>query len=153
METNFSFPGQISMYRGKVRDVYFIENDIIIIISTDRLSAFDVSIRVIWAWAWGERKTIAMSWPGANVSAPYIWQNDWGLLYQDLELPLYLYCTFIPLPEPVTSLKYLRYFIGIFFAIECSSILGSVRYLSNKGFTTLLNTFFLLLKFVMIISV
>ena len=42
METNFSFPGQISMYRGKVRDVYFIENDIIIIISTDRLSAFDV---------------------------------------------------------------------------------------------------------------
>ena len=42
METNFSFPGQISMYRGKVRDIYFIENDIIIIISTDRLSAFDV---------------------------------------------------------------------------------------------------------------
>ena len=41
METNYSFPGQISKYRGKVRDVYFIENDIIIIISTDRLSAFD----------------------------------------------------------------------------------------------------------------
>ena len=40
-ETNFSFPGQISKYTGKVRDVYFIENDIIIIISTDRLSAFD----------------------------------------------------------------------------------------------------------------
>ncbi len=41
METNFNFPGQISKYRGKVRDVYFLEN-CIIIISTDRLSAFDV---------------------------------------------------------------------------------------------------------------
>ena len=42
METNFSFPGQISKYKGKVRDVYFLENYDIIIISTDRLSAFDI---------------------------------------------------------------------------------------------------------------
>tara|TARA_B100001564_G_scaffold319534_1_gene296850 strand:- start:101 stop:1057 length:957 start_codon:yes stop_codon:yes gene_type:complete len=42
METNFSFPGQVSKYIGKVRDVYFLENDTLIIISTDRLSAFDI---------------------------------------------------------------------------------------------------------------
>ena len=28
-------------------------------------------MRLISAWAWGERKTRPMSWPGANVSAPY----------------------------------------------------------------------------------
>ena len=42
METNFSFPGQISKYKGKVRDVYYLEKDVLIIISTDRLSAFDI---------------------------------------------------------------------------------------------------------------
>ena len=42
METNFSFHGQISKYKGKVRDVYFLENNGLIIISTDRLSAFDI---------------------------------------------------------------------------------------------------------------
>ena len=40
--TSLNLPGQISKYRGKVRDVYYLENNIIIIISTDRLSAFDV---------------------------------------------------------------------------------------------------------------
>ena len=42
METNYSFPGQVSKYIGKVRDVYYLEKDILIIISTDRLSAFDI---------------------------------------------------------------------------------------------------------------
>ena len=42
MMTSLNLPGQISKYRGKVRDVYYLENNIIIIISTDRLSAFDV---------------------------------------------------------------------------------------------------------------
>ena len=42
MSTSYNFPGQISKYTGKVRDVYYLENNIIIIISTDRLSAFDV---------------------------------------------------------------------------------------------------------------
>ena len=42
MSTSLNLPGQISKYRGKVRDVYYLENNIIIIISTDRLSAFDV---------------------------------------------------------------------------------------------------------------
>jgi phosphoribosylaminoimidazole-succinocarboxamide synthase len=41
-ETNFNFPGQIDVYHGKVRDVYTLENGIILMISTDRLSAFDV---------------------------------------------------------------------------------------------------------------
>ena len=40
--TNFNFPGQKSVYRGKVREVYNINNDLLVMIATDRLSAFDV---------------------------------------------------------------------------------------------------------------
>jgi len=40
--TNFNFPGQVSVYRGKVREVYNINNDLLVMIATDRLSAFDV---------------------------------------------------------------------------------------------------------------
>lgn len=39
-ETNFHFPGQTSVYNGKVRDVYFVE-DKIVVVATDRISAFD----------------------------------------------------------------------------------------------------------------
>ncbi|MDC0631197.1 phosphoribosylaminoimidazolesuccinocarboxamide synthase [Flavobacteriaceae bacterium] len=41
-ETNFNFPNQLSKYSGKVREVYKFENDVLVMISTDRLSAFDV---------------------------------------------------------------------------------------------------------------
>jgi len=41
-ETNFNFPGQKSVYKGKVRSVYTLENDMLIMVATDRLSAFDV---------------------------------------------------------------------------------------------------------------
>ncbi|MFD0976798.1 phosphoribosylaminoimidazolesuccinocarboxamide synthase [Salinimicrobium gaetbulicola] len=40
--TNFNFPGQKSVYKGKVREVYSLENDKLVMIVTDRLSAFDV---------------------------------------------------------------------------------------------------------------
>lgn len=40
--TNFSFPGQTSVYHGKVRDVYFIGTDLLCMVATDRISAFDV---------------------------------------------------------------------------------------------------------------
>ncbi len=40
--TRFSFPGQKSVYRGKVREVYNINDDLLVMIATDRLSAFDV---------------------------------------------------------------------------------------------------------------
>lgn len=39
---NFKFPNQTAFYQGKVRNVYTINDDILIIIATDRLSAFDV---------------------------------------------------------------------------------------------------------------
>lgn len=42
METNFKFPGQQHIYKGKVREVYTLENDVLVMIATDRLSAFDV---------------------------------------------------------------------------------------------------------------
>lgn len=41
-ETNFNFEGQTSVYHGKVRDVYTINNDLLVMIATDRISAFDV---------------------------------------------------------------------------------------------------------------
>ena len=40
--TNFNFAGQKSVYKGKVREVYALENDLLVMIATDRLSAFDV---------------------------------------------------------------------------------------------------------------
>jgi phosphoribosylaminoimidazole-succinocarboxamide synthase len=40
--TNFNFPGQQSVYKGKVREVYALANDVLVMIATDRLSAFDV---------------------------------------------------------------------------------------------------------------
>ncbi|NER11817.1 phosphoribosylaminoimidazolesuccinocarboxamide synthase [Leptobacterium flavescens] len=40
--TDFHFPGQKDVYRGKVREVYTINDDLLIMIATDRLSAFDV---------------------------------------------------------------------------------------------------------------
>jgi phosphoribosylaminoimidazole-succinocarboxamide synthase len=40
--TDFNFPGQKSVYNGKVREVYTLENDRLLMVATDRLSAFDV---------------------------------------------------------------------------------------------------------------
>ena len=41
-QTNFEFPNQVDVYHGKVRDVYNINNDYLVMIVTDRISAFDV---------------------------------------------------------------------------------------------------------------
>ncbi len=41
-KTEFSFPGQKSLYVGKVRDVYNINNDFLVMVVSDRISAFDV---------------------------------------------------------------------------------------------------------------
>jgi phosphoribosylaminoimidazole-succinocarboxamide synthase len=41
-ETEFKFPGQTAVYHGKVRDVYTIKEDILVMVATDRISAFDV---------------------------------------------------------------------------------------------------------------
>ena len=42
IDTNFNFPGQKSLYKGKVRAVYNINNEELVMVATDRLSAFDV---------------------------------------------------------------------------------------------------------------
>ena len=41
-ETHFQLPGQTSFYKGKVRDVYTIEDKFLVMVVTDRISAFDV---------------------------------------------------------------------------------------------------------------
>ena len=40
--TDFNFPRQKSVYHGKVREVYNIDDDILVMIASDRISAFDV---------------------------------------------------------------------------------------------------------------
>ena len=42
IDTNFKFPGLKSVYKGKVREVYALEDNRLIMVATDRLSAFDV---------------------------------------------------------------------------------------------------------------
>ena len=80
---NFSFPDQTSFYKGKVRDVYFIGNDWLVMIASDRISAFDVILprpipfkgqvlNQIAAYMLGETKDICKNWlvdtPAPNVS-------------------------------------------------------------------------------------
>ncbi|HDP55447.1 MAG TPA: phosphoribosylaminoimidazolesuccinocarboxamide synthase [Bacteroidetes bacterium] len=42
VKTDYKFPGQTSVYHGKVRDVYSLANDVLVMIVSDRISAFDV---------------------------------------------------------------------------------------------------------------
>ena len=42
MHSALSLPGQRSKYTGKVREVYKLDNDLLVMVATDRLSAFDV---------------------------------------------------------------------------------------------------------------
>lgn len=42
LTTDFNFPGQTGVYHGKVRDVYSIGTDLLAMVATDRISAFDV---------------------------------------------------------------------------------------------------------------
>ena len=40
-ETNFKLPGQTKFYKGKVRDVYTVNNETLVMVTSDRISAFD----------------------------------------------------------------------------------------------------------------
>lgn len=42
VKTDFNFPGQRSVYHGKVRDVYNINDELLVMVASDRISAFDV---------------------------------------------------------------------------------------------------------------
>lgn len=42
LQTNFQFPFVDKVYHGKVRDVYFLKNDLVAMVTSDRISAFDV---------------------------------------------------------------------------------------------------------------
>jgi phosphoribosylaminoimidazole-succinocarboxamide synthase len=41
VKTDFNFPGQKNVYKGKVRDVYTLDNDLLVMVASDRISAFD----------------------------------------------------------------------------------------------------------------
>ncbi len=40
-KSDFNFPGQKAVYKGKVRDVYTLENELLVMVASDRISAFD----------------------------------------------------------------------------------------------------------------
>lgn len=42
VKTDFNFPGQKGVYHGKVRDVYNISDELLVMVASDRISAFDV---------------------------------------------------------------------------------------------------------------
>jgi len=42
VQSDFNFSGQTSFYRGKVRDVYYLKNKFVVMVASDRISAFDV---------------------------------------------------------------------------------------------------------------
>ena len=80
---NYHFPNQSSFYKGKVRDVYYIGDDWLVMIASDRISAFDVILprpipfkgqvlNQIAAYMLGETKDICNNWlvdvPAPNVS-------------------------------------------------------------------------------------
>jgi phosphoribosylaminoimidazole-succinocarboxamide synthase len=41
LQSDFEFPGQIAVYKGKVRDVYTLSNGLLVMVASDRISAFD----------------------------------------------------------------------------------------------------------------
>jgi phosphoribosylaminoimidazole-succinocarboxamide synthase len=80
---SFSFPGQAGFYSGKVRDVYSIGNDWLVMVASDRISAFDVILprpipfkgqvlNQIAAWMLASTRDICPNWlvevPAPNVS-------------------------------------------------------------------------------------
>ncbi|MEO7924903.1 MAG: phosphoribosylaminoimidazolesuccinocarboxamide synthase [Chitinophagaceae bacterium] len=80
--TDFSFPDQISFYRGKVRDVYGIGGHWLVMIASDRISAFDVILprpipfkgqvlNQIAAYMLGATKDICQNWL-VDVPAPHV---------------------------------------------------------------------------------
>ncbi|MEM9887076.1 MAG: phosphoribosylaminoimidazolesuccinocarboxamide synthase [Bacteroidota bacterium] len=86
-ETQFNFPNQRKFYSGKVRDVYTINNDLLVAVASDRISAFDhilprpipfkgQVLNQIAAYFLNASKDIAPNWllatPDPNVSVGYI---------------------------------------------------------------------------------
>jgi len=92
LETNFRFPGQRMMYRGKVRDMYMLDGDIVVMVTTDRVSAFDQILprgipykghvlNVLSNYflsATSKNGLIGVaSWSGAFFDAMLAWQEEW----------------------------------------------------------------------------
>ena len=84
---NFNFPGQTAFYKGKVRDVYTINNQYLVMVASNRISAFDVVLprpipykgqvlNQIAAFMLDQTKTICPNWliesPAPNVSIGHL---------------------------------------------------------------------------------
>ena len=87
MMNNFNFPGQTAFYKGKVRDVYTINNQYLVMVASNRISAFDVVLprpipykgqvlNQIAAYMLEQTKSICPNWlmesPAPNVSIGHL---------------------------------------------------------------------------------
>ena len=86
-DTNFNFPKQKSVYKGKVREVYNINDELLVMIASDRLSAFDIImpkqipfkgqiLNQIAAYMLNETKDLVPNWliacPDPNVAIGHL---------------------------------------------------------------------------------
>lgn len=78
-ETDFSFPDETGVYRGKVRDVYFLKDDLMLMVATDRISAFDVILpkgipykgQILNQLAWDFLKATEDIVPNWTIASPH----------------------------------------------------------------------------------
>jgi phosphoribosylaminoimidazole-succinocarboxamide synthase len=91
-ETNFNLPGQTGFYRGKVRDVYFLDQQIILIAS-DRISAFDVILPRAIPYKGQVLSQIAYSF--LNATADIV--PNWVTLMPDPNVMMGLHCKTFPI--------------------------------------------------------
>lgn len=99
-ETNFKFPGQTGFYRGKVRDVYYF-GDIMVMIATDRISAFDV----ILPRAIPDKGRVLNQIAALNLAATKDIVPNWVISTPDPNATLGLRCT--PFPVEMVVRGYL----------------------------------------------
>ena len=59
-ESEFNFPGQLSVYHGKVRDVYTLKNDLVVMVASDRISSFDHMLPKGIPFKWQVLNQVAM---------------------------------------------------------------------------------------------
>ena len=70
VKTQFSLPGQQSLYTGKVRDVYTLDSGYLVMVATDRISAFDVVLPEGIPCKGQVLNQLASSWISRPISFP-----------------------------------------------------------------------------------
>ena len=92
LKTEFHFPGQKSLYKGKVRDVYNIDNKYLVMVTSDRISAFDVVLPKAIPYKGQVLNQIAVKFLDATADICPNWKID----SPDPSVTIGKYCTPFP---------------------------------------------------------